>query len=82
MAKHDYKTAKDCKCDNPYCNVCEGGLEICKVCGLYEGSLTTDCPGERVDGDSADKVYQGKMDYRNGEWVQGVTIHMRHVYGE
>ena len=52
------------------CVVCDGGLTICKVCNLGEGSLTTDCPGEKVDMDKVDLIYAGELDFREGQgWV-------------
>ena len=79
---HQYLTSTDCKCNQrPGCWLCDGGLAICKVCGLYEGSLTTECPGYECYKEKADKVYAGEIDFRNGEWVEGYTIHMAHKYG-
>lgn len=45
----------------------DGGLGICKVCGLAEGSLTTECPGE-PSGEKGEDVYAGKLDYVDGSW--------------
>lgn len=44
-------------------------LSICMVCGLGEGELTTDCPGERA-GSRGEDTYAGKLDFRNGAWVK------------
>lgn len=65
--KHIYETHTDCR--TPYCPVCDGGLAICTVCGLIEGSLTTDCPGQESWKQCGDAVYAGLIDFRNGEWV-------------
>jgi hypothetical protein len=74
LRAHQYKTSADCTHD-PYqhapCWVCEGGLSICKVCGLYEGSLTTECPGYECYAEKGDDVYAGKIDFRDGQWVEG-----------
>lgn len=44
---------------------------ICARCGLGEGCLTTDCPGaDRPNEPIADKIYDGKLDYRGGKWVE------------
>ncbi|MBR8043188.1 NADAR family protein [Burkholderia cenocepacia] len=48
--------------------VADGGLAICRVCGLGEGALTTHCPGARA-GAYADDVYAGKLDFVEGSWV-------------
>lgn len=73
---HKYITHETCDCykrDSEYyqpCMVCDGGLAICSVCGLMEGSITTDCPGEECWAERGDDIYTGKLDYREGEgWV-------------
>jgi hypothetical protein len=54
----------------PGCQFCDGGLFSCTVCGGFEGSLTTDCPGIKVDKKKLDEVYSGDIDYREGRgWV-------------
>lgn len=84
--KHKYIEPEDCEsCQTPSdyprsCNVCDGGLAICRVCGLAEGCLTTDCPGEDVYVDRHDDVYSGKIDYRNGQWVEACTPHSPAAY--
>ena len=78
---HHYITPTECGCDNEFCNICVGGLDVCSVCGLFEGGLTTHCPGVKAYGKS-DEVYAGKIDFRDGQWVEGVTIHMQHIYGK
>lgn len=73
--QHKYIEPKDHNCNNPYCPICEGGLSVCSVCGLLEGSLTTECPCVPSYQEYADDVYEGKIDYRNGEWVNKVSRH-------
>ena len=46
----------------------EHGLAHCKVCGGAEGSLPTDCPGERMTQLQEDAVYQGWLDFKDGVW--------------
>ncbi len=76
MREHIYKTSADCEnCIDPNCWVCEARLCVCKVCGLYEGSLTTECPGVRSYAEHADDVYTGKKDFRNGAWVKMISPH-------
>lgn len=58
---------KDCKGNCPKCS-----LTICKECGLYEGSLTTECCGEEVSGILAVEISEGKLDYRNNKWFPGL----------
>ena len=80
---HDYFDSKTCGCGGrPFCPICEGGLACCRACGLYEGSLTTDCSGYECFKEKSDEVYAGKIDFRDGKWVDGVTIHMQHAYSK
>ncbi len=70
--KHVYITPQDCDCKGkvPHCIICEGGALVCKICGLAEGSLTTDCPGEDSVS-KTDDIYSGQLDYRDGcGWVE------------
>ena len=62
---------KECDCDERGCVICEGGLVICEVCGLAEGSLTTECYGKKVSYGVGEQVYAGKMDFINGNWQWG-----------
>jgi hypothetical protein len=70
MAKHiEYI----CKGGHDYlgCQFCDGGLFSCTVCGGFEGSLPTDCPGARMNEVQQDDVYAGRIDYRDGRgWVK------------
>lgn len=43
------------------CNYC--CLDVCRVCGTYEGSLTIDCPGYRIKWDTAGDVSFGIINY-------------------
>ena len=40
----------------------ETGLAYCNICGLAEGSLTTDCSGQKVPSELEEKVYGGEKD--------------------
>ena len=53
------------------CMVCDGGLGICTVCHCIEGSLATECPGFDCWKEYGDRIYQGKIDFRDGRWVEG-----------
>lgn len=46
----------------------EDDLLHCKVCNGGEGSLPTDCPGQRMTPEQDDAVMAGQLDYRNGVW--------------
>lgn len=70
---HSFYEFDDVKDTDPngflYLNVVDGGLAICKVCGLMEGSLTTHCPGE-MSISKHEEIYAGNLDYRaDGGWV-------------
>lgn len=57
--------SKFCACE--HCT-----LGVCSVCGAYEGSLTTDCPGAKVDFDKQQEVYQTSLDFTDDRgWHQG-----------
>lgn len=63
----------DCKCGRTGCMFCDGGLFACSVCGLIEGSLTTQCPGVESYRDHGDAVYEGREDFIGGKWVSGAV---------
>ncbi len=48
--------SKHCSCEH----CC---LSVCSVCGAGEGTLTTDCPGTRVDTDKQQEVFETNLDY-------------------
>lgn len=56
-------------------------LFVCAACGLSEGALTSECPGEVGDvrfglwSDRADAVYDGRLDFRGGQWVEETSPH-------
>jgi hypothetical protein len=69
--RHGGPVSKFCSCH--YCT-----LAICSVCGAYEGSLTTDCPGEKVDFDRQQEVYKTNLDYVDSRgWHQGEPMKRR-----
>lgn len=46
-----------------HCGFCNGGLFFCVTCKGAEGSLTTDCPGERMSPEVERRVLCGQLDY-------------------
>jgi hypothetical protein len=74
MPRHQQVTAcrrnggpvsKHCTCE--HCT-----LSVCSVCGAYEGGLTTDCPGTKVDYDRQKEVHETRLDYTDDRgWHQG-----------
>ena len=67
--KHQYRNHlnEDENCEG--CCICEGGLLLCKICGLAEGELTTDCPNEPINYEKAREIYNGQLDYVDGKWI-------------
>lgn len=60
-----------CKCHETGCMFCDGGLGHCTVCDGFEGTLPTDCPGEKMDGALQGCIYNGETDYREGRgWCE------------
>lgn len=60
----------ECKCHQPGCMFCDGGLGHCTVCNGFEGTLTTDCCGRKITPEEEDAIYKkGTLDFVNGEWV-------------
>jgi len=76
LMKHIFEEHTDCQVEG--CLICDGGLAICTVCGLAEGSLTTDCCGYRCAAEMGDSVYNGKKDFVNGQWVDKKSPHAPH----
>lgn len=80
MTKHVFVTPEECACDKDGdCMICDGGLGLCRVCGGAEGSLTTECPGFQISTEQSDAIYNrgaGGLDWRNGQWINAVTVHL------
>jgi len=68
---HKWVEHRDCLING--CPICDGGLDVCSVCGLVEGSLTTDCPGVPCWTEKNRLIYDGIIDFKDGEWVYGVS---------
>jgi len=49
-------TSKRCTCE--HCN-----LAVCSVCGGWEGSLTTDCPGEKIRPERLEEILETSLDF-------------------
>jgi hypothetical protein len=68
---HVRKTCADEKgkeCGYPYgCMLCN--LFYCGVCGGFEGSLPTHCPGYKISEDDQQLIYQATLDFRDGQWI-------------
>lgn len=63
--KHQYHNGCETGDCGGMCPLC--CLSVCKVCNLYEGGLTTECPGVPST-EKGDAVYAGNIDFINGEW--------------
>lgn len=75
--KHQFFDPSTCDCDgSDHCVICDGGLALCQVCGLTEGCLTTDCPGQDAFKTHNEAVYAGELDYIDGRgWVEQASPH-------
>ena len=47
----------------------EDELDHCKVCGGAEGTLPTECPGERMTEQQELDVWDSVIDFKDGKWV-------------
>ena len=56
-------------CEKQSCPYCDGGLFLCTICGGFEGSLTTECPGKQMTEYQEQSVCNGFVDFKNGRWV-------------
>lgn len=72
---HLFHEPENCTCSGgTACRmICDGGLALCALCGHLEGSLTSDCPAIQTYSEYGDLVYAGTIDYRQGEWVEGLS---------
>jgi hypothetical protein len=72
--QHVFIEPSECDCRGEAgCMICDGGLALCKNCGGLEGGLPSECPGVQMAAGQMDAVYQGRIDYRNGQWVAEVS---------
>ena len=67
MRKHKLITHENCQ--KPHCEICDGGLSVCAVCGGGEGSLPSECPGQKMTSEQDNAVYAGDLDFKCGEWM-------------
>lgn len=77
MMNHEYF---DCggtgqACEYGTCMFCCGGLSHCTVCGGFEGTMPTHCPGAQMDKFTADKVWTTDLDFVNGQWIRNPAKH-------
>jgi hypothetical protein len=45
------------------------GVSHCVVCGGAEGGLPTECPGRKLTAEEGDQIYDGLLDYKDGQWT-------------
>lgn len=63
--------SRGCTCE--HCN-----LSVCAVCGAYDGGLTTDCPGAKIDVNKQREVYETCLDYTDERgWHMGEQMNHR-----
>jgi hypothetical protein len=56
-----------CTCGEAGCMFCDGGLGSCTVCNGFEGTLTEECCGFRLDEHVLEAVYKGGLNYARGQ---------------
>lgn len=60
---------------NDFCSCNHCTLAVCRVCGAYEGGLTTHCPGVLISSDVQHLVSQSGLDYTDERgwfvWKEG-----------
>lgn len=61
------------RCKKDGCNICEGGLAYCEVCGALEGSLLSFCPGFKLNSDAINACYNGNV--RDLVWFREAIKH-------
>ncbi len=67
---HVLFTEAECEEGSPlhyYVVKCE--LDICKICGGAEATLTTECPGREMTEVEMDYVFNDAADFINNGWV-------------
>lgn len=62
------------------CMWCAGGLSYCTRCGAFEGATPSECPGVQMSYEQSDRVYEGIIDYRFGQWCAAGTVFMLHAW--
>lgn len=62
----------ECKCNEPGCQFCDGGLGWCRVCDGFEGTLSTDCVGHKLREQTQNAIWKGYIDFKDGHWGPGV----------
>lgn len=68
-----HKFIDGCKHKCGACNLC--CLAVCEKCWLYEGALTTHCPGKPVPFFMEERVYKGQLNFRGGIWIRESSEH-------
>lgn len=66
--------------EGAHCQFCDGGLFACSVCDSFEGATTSACPGRKMSGEEIDAVYQGRLDFQHGQWIQAPSRHCPSFY--
>lgn len=62
------------------CQFCDGELSSCVTCGAFEGAWPDDCPGEQMGDYVSNAVYNGTLNFRDGEWRSECCQAMRHIH--
>lgn len=46
---------------------------MCTVCNGAEGTLPTECPGRLMSSARQEHIYAGRIDFKDGEWIKGIS---------
>lgn len=58
---------------------CDGGLASCTICGGFEGTLPTECPGRHMYEWQKSGVWKSVLDFVDGNWHYGLTKLARQI---
>ena len=48
-------------------------LGICRVCECSGVRLPTECPGYKCISTHGEEIFRGKIDFRDGKWIQMIS---------
>ena len=75
VSAHEATVHEKCQRE-PTCQICDGGLYLCKICGALEGGLAMECPGRQLSYDEVDQTYKGEFVKGSGN----MPCHVGEIY--
>lgn len=67
MAEHNLH-----QCSKEWCSVCRNRQKHCMTCDARDKDQPTECPGRPMTLGEMEAVYHGELDFKDGEWVDGL----------